>query len=100
MTAEANLCDRLRRVGIDRDRTQLKLRRAAFLKAQESHRRVNVRAEILGRLESLALESELWRSRLVNPPVTKLTGLGWEEVRTLSDSRSEVSSEAWTGLIH
>lgn len=49
------------------------------------------RAKILERLESLSVNSEMWRP-VYGPlkakyagPVTKLTGLGWEEMRTLSD---------------
>ena len=73
------------------ERERITNERAELLEAEVTHQRVIYRAKILERLESLSVNSEVWRP-VYGPlkakyagPVTKLTGLGWEEMRTLSD---------------
>ena len=73
------------------ERERITNERAELLEAEVTHRRVIYRAKILERLESLSVNSEVWRP-VYGPlkakyagPVIKLTGLGWEEMRTLSD---------------
>ncbi len=51
------------------------------LLAEERDWRLDIRAHVLQHLEALSI------SRNYSGPVTKLTGLGWEEMRALSNAR-------------